>query len=358
VGFERVDVVASRQVFEQYVTLAIVAPILMLGGGLAETLVGHAAATVLVFLYVWRTQRSLGLGHLSVDLSALGVLLRRGTPFLFMSFAMLVQPTVDAVFLSKLAPADVVGWHSTARRLVGFLIFPTSALASAMYPTLCRLYATDLSGFRRNVTKALRLTSVIAVPVALGCLLYPGLGVALFDRAAFRPAEDNLRALAIFVLMLYFTMPLGVSIVAAGRQRAWACTQLACVLLSVLLDPLLIPWFQRRIGNGGLGLCVGGVAGEVLVLLSSAALIPRGILDAAFFRSLLPVAASAVAMAAVAATLRTAPSLPSALAAVGAYAACLWLFGGIESDLIAELGEIFRRKLRVQAANGPRGESL
>jgi hypothetical protein len=44
------------------------------------------------------------------------------------------------------------------------------------------------------------------------------------------------------------------------------------------LDPILVPWFQRRIGNGGAGLCVTGVVAELIVVGAGIALMPKGVL--------------------------------------------------------------------------------
>ena len=38
--------------------------------------------------------------------------------------------------------------------------------------------------------------------------------------------------------------------------------------MSAVLDPILVPWFQARKHNGGLGICASTVASEVLMLVS------------------------------------------------------------------------------------------
>jgi O-antigen/teichoic acid export membrane protein len=345
VGFERADVAAYRQILEQSTVLVIVVPILMLGGGLNAALVGHAFETVVVLLYICYALRATNVGRLSVDLSTLKTVLHRGTPFVFMSLAMTLQPVIDATFIAKLASADVVGWHSAARRLIGFVIFPASALIGALYPTLCRLHATDLEDFRRTTSSALRGTSVLVIPVALGCLLYPDIGIALFDRKAFLPAEDNVRVLSLFVLLLYFTMPIGICILAAGRQRAWALVQSSCVVVSLVLDPFLVSWFQQRTGNGGLGVCVATVVSEILVLGCGIWLAPRGIFDRRFWHSLVPALVSGAAMVVVARVLHSTTSFIAAPVAVTAYVGCLWMTGGLDESLVRELRALVTSRL-------------
>jgi O-antigen/teichoic acid export membrane protein len=344
-GLERIEIAAYRQVIEQLAVVLIVVPILLLGGGLHAALVGHAVVTVIVFLYVWRALAAAKVGRLSIDLSTLRTLLGRGTPFVFLGVAMFLQPSIDAAFLSKLGSADAVGWYSAARKLIGFLVFPATALGGALYPTLCRLQATDLEAFRRTASSALRGTSLLVMPVALGCFLYPDIGIALYSRTSFLPAEDDLRVLSVFLFLLYFTMPLGFCIVAAGRQRAWVIVQSLCVVVSLVLDPLLVPLFQQRLGNGGLGLCVATGVSEIIVLSCGLWLAPRGVVDRQFWRSLIPALTSGVAMVVVARVLRSTTSFIAAPIAVTAYVGCLWMTGGLDRQLVASLMAPIARKL-------------
>jgi O-antigen/teichoic acid export membrane protein len=345
-GLERAHVAAYRQILEQLAVLAVVVPILMLGGKVKAALVGHAVVTLIVFSYIWRAVRAAKIGPVSVDPGTFRTLLRRGTPFVFMGLAMTLQPSIDATFLSKLGSPDVVGWHSAARRLVGFLIFPASALVGALYPTLCRLHATDLAAFKRTTNSALRATSLIVIPVALGCLLYPDIGIAFYDRRLFLPAEGNIRMLSLFVFLLYFTMPIGICVLASGRQRAWTLVQSSCVVVSLVLDPLLVPWFQRRVGNGGLGVCIATVVSEIIVLGCGIWLAPRGLFDRRFWRSLFPALVSGAAMVAVARALYLTSSFIAAPIAVTAYVGGLWITGGLNESFIAE----FRRLVESRVA--------
>jgi O-antigen/teichoic acid export membrane protein len=345
VGFERAEVGAYRQILEQTAVLAIVVPILILGGRLHAALVGHAIVTVLMLVYVFYALRTVQIPRFSADVPTLRAILNRGTPFVFMSLAITLQPAIDATLMSKLASVEVVGWHSAARRLIGFLIFPASALIGALYPTLCRLHATDFDAFKRTTSVALRGTSLLVIPVALGCLLYPDIGIAFYDRRLFLQAEDNVRVLSVFVFLLYFTMPLGISILAAGKQRAWTFVQSSCVVVSLALDPLLVPFFQRRMGNGGLGVCIASVVSEVIVLICGVWLAPRGLFDRRFWRSLGPPLASGVAMAVAARLLHTVNSFVAAPVAVAVYGASLWLTGGIDDGLLLEVQRFFGSRL-------------
>src|SRR5262249_36779596 len=158
------------------------------------------------------------------------------------------------------------------------------------------LRTSDATAFVRVTKDALLGTSIVVVPVALGCILYPDIGVAFYDRRLFAAAETNVRVLSIFVFLLYFTMPIGVAILAAGRRRVWSDVQSLCIVVSLALDPFLVVWFQRRYGNGGLGICVTTVISEVIVLACGVWLAPAGLFDWQFWRAFAPITISGVAM--------------------------------------------------------------
>ena len=349
-GFERTDMAAKRQVLEQAASLMIVLPILFLKGNLNAELIGHTVTGALVLVYVWRTLGSVGIGRLSFDRTVLVAMLKRGTPFVLLGTAMVLQPYVDALYLSKLAPVNTVGWHAAARKLVGLLIFPSAAMIGALYPTLCRLHVTDSNGLKLATTDVLRATTLMVVPVAVGCALFPDIGIAVYSRKGFAPAEANLRVLSIFLLLVYFTMPLGTCVNAIGKARSWAAVQALCVGVSLVFDPILIPWFQRRSGNGGLGVCWAAVLSELVVLVFGVILVPRGVFDRRFWHSVVFSGLSGLVMVAVARSLSTLSSFLVAPLSLVAYVVALRLTGAIDADQVAAIRGFIANKLSRSAA--------
>jgi O-antigen/teichoic acid export membrane protein len=233
--------------------------LLLAGGTLRHAIAGQAVAATIVLVFVWRTLKPVGVGTVSVRKDVVKSLFTGGTPFVVFSVAMVLQPNIDAVILSKFAPTDVMGWYAIARRLVGLLVFPAGALIGALYPTLSRLFTEDLEAYKQTASGALRGVSLLVVPVALGCALFPDIGALIFGQEAYGRAGEDLVVLAAFLFLLYFSMPLGTAVLASGKQKQWSIIQSLCVGVSAILDPVLVPWFQRRTANGALGLCVATV---------------------------------------------------------------------------------------------------
>jgi O-antigen/teichoic acid export membrane protein len=342
-GYERIDFAAASLVGWQLLSAAAVIPTLLAGGGLHGLMIAQVSCAAFGAAFVlWMAPR-MQVPPLVVRAETVRELVRRGHPFLVFSLVLALQPMIDAALLSWLGSAEELGWYGVARKLTGVLVFPATALLAALYPALCRLRMEDMDAFRDTAAGALHAVAVVAVPLALGCLLFPELGVAIFGREGFAAAEDNLRVLAPWLLLAYFSMPLGSCLTAAGRQGAWTLVLLAGVLTSAALDPLLIRWYQQHGANGGLGVCMAALVGEIVTLTGALWLLPGGILSRLPRRRLLAVLLSGVVMAAVAMATPALPALVRAVLAMLAYALCLQLAGGANLlQLRAFLGSLRR----------------
>jgi hypothetical protein len=132
---------------------------------------------------------------------------------------------------------------------------------------------------------------------------------------------------------------------AAGRQRAWALVQCICVVVSILLDPLLIPFFQRHSGNGGLGICVSTVVSECTMLLGALLLLPSGVLTGAIVRPFLTALGAGAAMAVVARALHGISSLAVAPLCAGVYVACLLAPRSVRQDVLGVVKRVVGRRI-------------
>jgi O-antigen/teichoic acid export membrane protein len=355
-GFERTDIPALVHVGQQFLSALLVVAVLWAGGGMRASLLALAASGLLVLVPMWLSLRPAGVSRLAVERNAFRSLFVEGAPFVFFGLAMTVVPNIDAVYLSKLAPPEVMGWFAASRRLVGMLLLPASAMIGALYPTLCRLWVSDKQAFSKATSGSLHGTALVVVPVALACALYPEIGVSIFGNESYGPAQDNLRIAAPFLFLVYFSMPIGTALLAADRQRIWTVVQALCILTSVVLDPLLVPWFQSRSGNGGTGIFVTSVVSELIVVGSGLLLMPKGVFDrklaSSLFRALLSGGIMAAAglgakylLVEAALGTRLVASYVSAAIALVAYAVALRLTGAIDESQLAAVKAAMGRKL-------------
>ncbi|MFT3906592.1 MAG: oligosaccharide flippase family protein [Steroidobacteraceae bacterium] len=336
-GYERTDVGAVTFVAWKLLIALITVPVLLIWHSLPALLLAQALCTAIGAAAMIALLRRVHIIRLQVCREALRELLVSGTPFLLLSLVLALQENVDAVYLSKLASSEAVGWQAAARRLIGLLVYPASALVAALYPTLSRLRYEEPERYASTAASALRTTVLLAVPLACGCLLFSELGVQLFDNKGFAAIRANLQLLAPYLLLVYVSMPLGSVLMSSGRQRAWVLLQLLCVVMSVLLDPWLVPLCQVRFGNGGLGACLSMVTAELLMVAGAVALVPKQLFDRALLRSGAIAVAGGGAMTLTALLFRNITPWVTAPIAVAAYASVLVLCGALSYTGLRQL---------------------
>ena len=344
-GFEQLDWVSGLTIAGNVLAAALVLPVALLGGGLVGALGSQAVAALLALLVaVWLSSR-LRIGRPLVHISTARALLHAGSGFVLFNLVLAAQPYVDAVILSRLASADSVGWYAAARRLVGVLIFPATTVTYVLYPTMARLWEQDRPKFRRLVGSTLRLVVLIGIGVSVGTLLFADFAIhVVYSKTAFSPAADDLRILAGFVFLMYFTLILGTAIAAAGKHMIWAGAQAMCIVVSAVGDPLLVPLCERRFGNGGLAVCITAVLSELLVMVAAMVIVRGEGLIRQLGGAVLPVLAGSAAMWAVSWLLRGAPTLLAMAAATLVYAGVVIALGGADRTHLALVKDIVRLK--------------
>jgi O-antigen/teichoic acid export membrane protein len=187
--------------------------------------------------------------------------------------------------------------------------------------------------------------SLLAIPAAVGTGLFPELGVAIFGSKEFAGAADHLRLMSVFVFLVYFSMPLGTSILAANKQKAWALVQCVCILVGVVGNPLLIPYFQTRMNNGAIGTCVTLVIAEAVVVGCGVALAPRGLFDRGFFKSMSLSVLAGAAMVGVALLTKPISMFLAVPASLLTYGVVAWFSGAVQPSTMAQIKGFLGRKL-------------
>lgn len=345
---------AAVSVAYKALALSITLPALVLGAGipgviLAQAVAGMAAVGIAAALY-----GRLRAAPLRASSETAKELLAGGTPILLMTAAIAAQPYLDAVILSRLVPASVVGWFAAAKTILGTLIAPASILGSAMYPRLARA-AVDSAMLRKEVGSALRPLLWFAGLAAAGTYLFASTAIGLiYGPTHFAPGATILEALSPVLFLLFIDMLLGVVIYATGRGTGFAIAKIVSVFVATGLDILLIPLFQERLGNGGIGVVVALALSEFVVLAAGITALPRGTLEPAMALDV------ARALGAVGATVLLFRLIPAVSPWVGlplcvaAFAAASFALGLISPRDLAALGTVVWRN---RPAASPAGRS-
>jgi O-antigen/teichoic acid export membrane protein len=333
-GFEKVHWEAVVTVCGAVAEAVLVVTALLLGGGLRGVLIADIVATSLTAGVAFVLFLRLRAGHLAIDRRAVKVLLGGGFTFLMLDVVVKLQPTIDVAYLSSLAPGDVLGWHSAAMRIILVLSFPALTLHTALYPTLSRLWESARPQYVSMARGALRVTVVVGVLAAAGTAMFSGQLISIvYGQKQYGAAAVNLRVLSVYIVLVYLSIVAAAALAAARRQARWMVAQSFCLVVSLILDPLLIPVAATRFGNGSIGVCVSLVVAELAMAGSGLALLPRGVLDRGLFQTMLRCAVAAGAMAFTA--LAMGGFAPAAMVgSVCVYAGTLYALGEIDRRLV------------------------
>jgi O-antigen/teichoic acid export membrane protein len=334
---------AAVSVAVKAIALALTLPALAIGLGIPGVIAAQAAAGLAALAVAARLHAGLGLSRPRVSRAVAREIVGAGVPILGMTGAAAVQPYLDAIILAQLAPAQAVGWFGAARIVIGTLMAPATILAAASYPALART-AGDPAALRAALRGALRPVLALAALASAGTYLFAEAAIRLiYGAEGFGPAARILQVFAPGFFLLFVDILLGHAIYATGRGNGFAVAKVASVAGAVALDLALVPLFQARHGNGGIGIVVAFAVSEVLVFAGAAWVLRRELEPAAFVDGARALAAAAVTVVAV----RSLPALPLAAglaACVAAFAAASLVVGlASREDLARVAGLVVRR---------------
>jgi O-antigen/teichoic acid export membrane protein len=268
-GHDRMGRDAAVSVVNKALALCLVLPALKLGAGLPGVVAAQALAGVAALALAVRLLRPLAVGPLHVSRATSRELLAGGAPIVALTAAISAQPYLDAIILSRLVPHEAIGWFGAARNILGTLMAPAMILGNASYPRLARASAAPAT-LGHEVRAAMRPMLWLGALAGVGTYLFAHPVVELiFGARGFAPAGTILQVFAPGLFLLFLDILFGTVIYAIGSGTAFAVAKILSVALGAGLDFLLIPIFQSRTGNGGIGVMVSFAASEVVVFVGS-----------------------------------------------------------------------------------------
>jgi O-antigen/teichoic acid export membrane protein len=349
-GHDQMGLDAWVSVVNKSVSLALAVPALVLGTGLPGVLLSQGLAGVVAFAVAVRLHRRVATGPLLWSARTAKEVLAGGSAIVAMAIAVSVQPYLDAIILSKLVPAEVLGWFGAAKNIMGTLLAPAVIIGAAAFPRLSRA-TSDVSTFNAEVRATLRPMLCLGALVGVGTYVFADSAISLvYGRQHFGEAGSILKVFAPGLFLVFVDVLFGNALTALGRATAFAVAKVGSVLLSTGLDLVLIPLFQRRTGNGGIGVVLGFVASEIVVFAGAALLLPRGSLKPEVGVDVLRALASAGITAVL---FHWLPPLPMAIGVpmcVLAFALCALAFGLIRRSDLSLLKALARSRIPASAA--------
>jgi O-antigen/teichoic acid export membrane protein len=277
-GLDRMDLDAGVSMANKIALLGLALAALALGKRLPGVLVAQALAGFLALALANRLYRRVMTGPLRYSPQVALQILVGSSVFFTFSVANNIQPYIDAVILSKLAPADAVGWFGAAKNITGTMLAPALILGAASFSRLARATAKG-GAFKAEARAALRPMLWLGALASTGTFLFADDVIAIvYGERNFGPSGMILKVYAAGFFLLFIDVSLSYALLALVQAKALSVVKVASVVVSTALELMLIPIFQQRTGNGGIGVAAAFVASEIVVFGGAIFLLRREIL--------------------------------------------------------------------------------
>jgi O-antigen/teichoic acid export membrane protein len=275
-GKDRMDVDAFGNIVGKTMTLVATFIALRVGGGLTEVVLMQGVGGMSALLVGALAARRLDIAIRMPVMKLLRELLQHGAPIAAFSLVIATQPFVDILMLSALAGPAVVGWYGASRAIYGIVTSPGVILLTATFPELSRA-SRSLPDLRRMIDATGRVLFIAAASTSSALYLFADHIVAiLYGHGRFEETASILRVYAIFIPLLFFVLVLASAMTAVGRNKAMVVISILRIAFCVVLNWLLIGYWQQRFGNGAIILAVIGGVAEIPAVIACLALLPRG----------------------------------------------------------------------------------
>jgi O-antigen/teichoic acid export membrane protein len=150
---------------------------------------------------------------------------------------------------------------------------------NAVFPALSRMQVSDSDSSIKLTRLSFDLLNLVAIPIGLGLLVIADQLVVLVFGPDFAGSGPVLMVFGIVLIFMYQNTIIGMTLIAADRQKPWTRVIVIAALLSVPLDLVFIPWCQQVFNNGAIGGALAFVVTEIFMLTAGIRLLPKGTLN-------------------------------------------------------------------------------
>jgi O-antigen/teichoic acid export membrane protein len=275
-GKDRMDLDALANIVGKAAALAATAIALRLGGTLMEVILMQGVGNMSMLLVGVIAVRRLNISIKRPVAKAFGELLRRGAPITVFSLVLASQSFFEIMLLSAFAGSSVVGWYGASRSIFGIIASPTMILLAATFPELSRA-SLSLPNLRRMIDATGRIMFIAAAFTSSALYLFADNMVAIvYGYGRFEQTASILRVSAMFIPLMCFALVLASAMTAVGRNKELAIISLVRVALCVMLNWILIDYWQSKFGNGAIAVVIIAGIAELPATMACLIFLPRG----------------------------------------------------------------------------------
>jgi O-antigen/teichoic acid export membrane protein len=203
-----------------------------------------------------------------------------GLPFFFWNAILLIYGSIDILMLQRLTDTATVGWYYLAYTWIGIPVFFPTVLVTSVLPSLSTTAFHDHTSFTNTVNKALKLSTFVGAPMAVGIALISADIIRVFRYpSSYAHAIPLMRILAMHIPIVGIDMILATALTAKDRQKAWVMVGCVAAVFNPVVNLYAIPATRQAYGNGAIGASIVTVVTELVMMLGGIWLRPIGVLD-------------------------------------------------------------------------------
>ncbi len=225
------------------VTLGIVA--LVLKAPLVILILVFVVASSFNFCYslILLYRKKLARIKFSLDRHILKALLIIALPFAIAGIFNRVYSYIDTILLSILAGDKFVGWYGVAYKLTFALQFIPAAFAASLYPAFSGYFVTSREHLVKTFERAFNYLMIVAIPIACGTIILADKIILKLYGLEYSPSILPLQILMGSLIFIFLNYPVGSLLNACNRQIINTINMGIAMVINVLLNILLIPYF-------------------------------------------------------------------------------------------------------------------
>lgn len=238
------------------------------------------------------------------DLKIIKIIIKVALPFAIYGIFQKFYTYFDSILLSILAGDRYVGYYQIAFKIINALQFLPLAFTASLYPAFALYWAKNKEQLQITFERAMNYLIIISLPISVGIISLADKIVLLF-KSEYTAAILPLQIIMIALFFVFINYPIGSILNACDKQKINTMNMGITLAASIILNLILIKYFQNHYGNGAIGASITVAATNLLMLIIGIIQVPRiiklraGKILPAFLKSALAAAAMVLAILAL-----------------------------------------------------------
>ncbi|MGH7000975.1 MAG: flippase, partial [Stellaceae bacterium] len=250
-------------VLHKMVALGLVVAAMMLRYGLAGVVAAHLTGSLVQWgFYRWKVLHDHGRVRMRLAPALWKYLLRESIPVGAANAVRIFAEQADVMILTLMAGATAVGLFSGPFKIAAGLRFLPQALVLPLIPFYSRSAVGDgeRAAFREAYERSVKTFVLMSFPVAILFALFPDVLTVGLLGGGYHAAAPAMRLLSVGIWLVFLSTPFPFLLTALNRQRFLFISSSAALVVRVVLDLILVRYFNF------LGPCIALMVSESLVL--------------------------------------------------------------------------------------------